>query len=145
MVWGNRVFLTTVVEGGKAEPPQKGFFMGGKGPGREREMPMESHLPGSDSGKMLWEQTVHEGTPPGPTHAKISYASETPVTDGERVYAYFGNVGVFCFDFEGNPVWSKPIEPHTMKSGWAPPLRPCCTSTGFISPTTIKRSPICWR
>ena len=33
IAWGNRVFLTTVVEEGKSEPPQKGFFMGGKGPG----------------------------------------------------------------------------------------------------------------
>ncbi len=64
------------------------------------------------SGKVLWERLVHRGTPPGPVHSKNSYASETPVTDGERVYAYFGNVGVFCFDMEGRPLWSKSLPPH---------------------------------
>jgi outer membrane protein assembly factor BamB len=120
IVWGNRVFLTTVVEeGGKLEPPQKGFFMGGKGPGgKDAKCQWKVVCLDLDSGKTLWEQVVHEGTPPGPTHAKNSYASETPVTDGQRVYAYFGNVGVFCLDFEGKAVWSKTIEPHAMKMGW---------------------------
>ncbi len=125
VVWGNRVFLTTVVEGGKVEKPQTGFFMGGKGPGTgNAQCQWKVICLDLLSGKTLWEKTVHEGTPPGPTHAKNSYASETPVTDGERVYAYFGNVGVFCFDFKGNPVWSEKIEPHTMKAGWGTAASP---------------------
>ena len=43
-------------------------------------------------------------TPPGKAkHLKNSYASETPVTDGERVYFYFGNAGLFAFDMNGKP------------------------------------------
>jgi outer membrane protein assembly factor BamB len=119
VVWGNRVFLTTVVSEGKTEPPQKGFFMGGKAPGDENEKCQWKVLClDLASGDILWEKTVHESTPPGPTHSKNSYASETPVTDGRLVYAYFGNVGVFCFDFDGKPVWSKKFEPHKMKMGW---------------------------
>jgi outer membrane protein assembly factor BamB len=129
VAWGNRVFLTTVVEegkeGGKKEKPQSGFFMGGKGPGSgNAKCQWKVFCLDLLSGKVLWERTVHEGTPPGPTHAKNSYASETPVTDGERVYAYFGNVGVFCFDFSGMPVWSEKIEPHAMKMGWGTAISP---------------------
>jgi len=65
------------------------------------------------SGKMLWQRLVHRGTPPSPVHVKNSYASETPVTDGERAYAYFGNVGVFCLDMEGRPVQSMAAWPPT--------------------------------
>ena len=43
-------------------------------------------------------------------HLKNTYASETPVTDGERVYAYFGNVGVFAFTLDGEPVWERRFE-----------------------------------
>jgi len=43
--------------------------------------------------------------PPGPIHPKNTYASETPVTDGERVYAYFGNIGLFCYDMDGRELW----------------------------------------
>ena len=76
------------------------------------------------SGKVLWERLVHHGAPPGPTHSKNSYASETPVTDGQRVYAYFGNVGVFCLDLEGRPVWSKALPPHATRHGWGTAASP---------------------
>ena len=51
-------------------------------------------------------------------HQKNSYASETPVTDGERVYVYFGNAGLFAYDLNGKPVWSKPMGPFKVRSGW---------------------------
>ena len=113
------MFLTTVVDAGKSEPPKKGLYLGGE----RRTPPPAEHqwkLLCLDvaSGKVLWQRVVHHGPPPEPRHLKNSYASETPVTDGERVYAYFGNVGVFCFDLEGRPVWSKTIAPHKMRTGW---------------------------
>ena len=55
---------------------------------------------------------------------KSSYASETPVTDGERVYCSFGNVGVFCFDLDGNEVWKLPVEPHKTRLGWGTAASP---------------------
>ncbi len=125
IAWGQRVFLTTVVGQDEVELPQKGLYKGGERP----------DVPSSEyqwkvlcldliSGKVLWEQVVHRGTPPGPVHSKNSYASETPVTDGERVYAYFGNVGAFCLDIEGHPVWSKSLVPHPMRHGWGTAASP---------------------
>ncbi len=49
---------------------------------------------------------------------KASYASETPVTDGERVYAYFGNVGLFCYDLDGKQLWSKSWDVVPIALGW---------------------------
>lgn len=43
----------------------------------------------ANSGKELWKKTVLERKPTIPTHRTNTYASETPVTDGERIYAYF--------------------------------------------------------
>jgi len=42
-------------------------------------------------------------------HEAASYASPTAITDGERVYTYFGSQGVFAWDFDGNKVWSRDI------------------------------------
>jgi outer membrane protein assembly factor BamB len=118
IAWGDRVFLTTVVEEGKkSEPPQKGLFMGGKGT-PDAKCQWKVLCLDLNSSQVLWERTAHEGKPFRPAHAKNSYASETPTTDGQRVYAYFGNVGVFCFDFKGEPVWQQKIEPHRMKFDW---------------------------
>jgi hypothetical protein len=55
------------------------------------------------TGKVRWSKEVRNGVPAGPKHLKNSYASETPVTDGERVYFYFGSVGLFVFDMKGTP------------------------------------------
>ena len=38
-----------------------------------------------------------------------SFASNSPVTDGEHVFAYFGSRGVYCYDLEGNLMWSKDL------------------------------------
>jgi outer membrane protein assembly factor BamB len=46
------------------------------------------------------------------------------VTDGERVYALFGNLGVFAFTLEGGEVWSKQLEPHKTRFGWGTAASP---------------------
>ena len=125
IVWGHRVFLTTVVGGDDAELPQKGLYRGGERP----DAPPTEHqwkvlCLDLGSGKVLWERIVHRGDSPGPKHSKNSYASETPVTDGERVYVYFGNLGVYCLDMEGHPVWSKTLEPHATRMGWGTAASP---------------------
>ena len=76
------------------------------------------------TGAVRWERVVAARVPGGPTHQKNSYASETPVTDGERVYVYFQGVGLFAFDMSGDPVWSRPMPPVPMRSGWGSAASP---------------------
>jgi outer membrane protein assembly factor BamB len=62
------------------------------------------------TGKIRWERELHQSHPPLLRHIKNSYASETPVTDGERLYVYFGNIGlVAALDFKGTVLWTKNI------------------------------------
>ncbi len=119
IVWGNRIFLTTAVNRGELEEPKKGLYFGGNRPDAPK-VQEEYRVLCLDlaTGKELWGRTVHLGSPPGPIHLKNSYASETPVTDGERVYAYFGNLGMFCFDLDGHPVWSRRFDPVPIRNGW---------------------------
>jgi len=119
VVWGNRVFLTTVVTLGDLEAPKKGLYFGGE----RSEAPESSsqwkvlclHL---ESGQIIWERQVHEGKPISAVHIKNSYASETPVVESDRIYAYFGNVGIWCLDFDGNVLWNKDIAPHRTRLNW---------------------------
>ena len=46
------------------------------------------------------------------------------MTDGERVYAYFGNLGIYCLDFDGELLWSKPLEVHATRFGWGTAASP---------------------
>jgi outer membrane protein assembly factor BamB len=70
------------------------------------------------SGKELWRQTAYNGTPKIEKHSRSSYACETPVTDGKRVYAYFGMMGVYCFDLNGNQIWQKDLGAFKTRNNW---------------------------
>jgi outer membrane protein assembly factor BamB len=58
------------------------------------------------TGKVLWRRTV---TPEQieEVHQISSPAGSTPVTDGERVYVYFGSYGLLCYDLDGNLKWER--------------------------------------
>jgi outer membrane protein assembly factor BamB len=125
ITWRNRIFLTTSVTDAASEPPRKGLYFGGE----RMEVPTTEHrwiVLGLDleTGRELWRREAHRGAPPTPLHVKNTYASETPVTDGERVYAYFGNVGVFCYDLEGHPLWSVRWPPVKTRYGWGSAASP---------------------
>ena len=125
VVWGDRVFLTTVVNRGESEAPKKGLYFGGDRPTPPTTVHVwKVYCLDLRTGKTRWDRTVYEAAPGTPRHLKNSYASETPVTDGERVYAYFGNLGLFCFDLDGKPVWSKRFEPHATRFGWGTAASP---------------------
>ena len=62
------------------------------------------------TGRVRWERVMHTGIPTRPVHMKNSYASETPVTDGRRVYVYLGYVGLFAYDMNGTLVWRRPMD-----------------------------------
>jgi outer membrane protein assembly factor BamB len=125
IVWGDRVFVTAVVNTGESEAPRKGLYFGG-----ERPVPSKAEhqwkVLGLDlvTGRMQWEKTVHRGAPPTPIHLKSSYGAETPVTDGERVYALFGGVGVFALTLDGVEAWSLRLEPRKMRYGWGTAASP---------------------
>ena len=70
------------------------------------------------TGDVLWEQVAHEGKPSLATHRSNTYASETPIVDGQRVYAYFGMTGLYCYDLDGKPLWSKDLGSYPMSHGW---------------------------
>lgn len=125
VVWADRVFLTTVINHGEAEEPKKGLYFGGNRP----EVPKTEHewkvlCLDLASGKVRWEMTVRRGPPQTAIHLKNSFASETPATDGERVYACFGNVGLFCFDLDGKEVWKHPLEPRQTRFAWGTAASP---------------------
>ncbi len=65
------------------------------------------------SGALKWEREAHKGAPFKGRHRKNTFASETPLTDGERLYAYFGqNVGLFAFTLDGTPLWNRTWPPQ---------------------------------
>lgn len=61
----------------------------------------------SKSGKVLWQKKSGQGNG---FRGRHNEASPSPVTDGERVYFYYGTGGLVCYDFDGNKIWERNIE-----------------------------------
>ena len=87
IIWGDRIFLTTAHDDGT----RRSILC----------------LRRSD-GALLWEAEAPR-TEPESFHRKNGAASSTPTTDGERVYAYFGNHGLIAVDFSGRTVWHRSL------------------------------------
>ncbi len=127
IVIGDKVFLTTAFAEGQQRPKAGGGFGGGgKGGGfgkGERGAPKETYqfkvvCLDRKTGKTVWEKTAKEARPTIPTHGSNTFATETPVSDGERVYAYFGMTGLYCYDLAGKEIWKKDIGSYSMQAGW---------------------------
>ena len=112
IVWGNRVFVTTAVEG-ELVPGAKAVkhtsdgkeFLHPDSVGADRKHQFKVIALNGESGKILWEAVAWEGTPYDNRHRKSSYAASTPATDGKMVYAFFGTEGLYAYDFNGKLAW----------------------------------------
>ncbi len=124
VIAGGRIFLTAVISADEKESPKKGLYFGGN-----RDKPSDVHrwmvyAVDFKTGKLAWEREVSKGVPGIARHLKNSYASETPVTDGERVYAWFGSAGLYCFDLNGKLLWEKNWPPRETRYGWGTAASP---------------------
>lgn len=150
IVWGDRIFLTTASSDREMKQPSLGVDFSNEyvaelsGQGKSDEeverllTQRDSELPGEvqltyrlicldlGSGKLIWDRIVHSGPPPVGRHRKNSYASETPATDGERVYVLVGHLGLFAYDYDGARLWHTPVEARKVSldfgSGASPAL-----------------------
>lgn len=102
IVWGNRVLLTQPLSDSK----QRALIC------LDRE-----------SGRELWRQSVTYAEPEA-SHNTNPYCSASPVTDGERVIAWFGSAGLICWDLDGKELWSRDLgrQEHMWGYGSSPIL-----------------------
>jgi outer membrane protein assembly factor BamB len=116
IVWGDRVFLTTAIEG-ETVPGAKAVihmeegkeFLHPDSVGANRKHVFKVLALDAKSGKLLWEREAWQGTPYDDRHKRGSYASTTPVTDGKHVYVWFGPEGMYAYDFHGKLAWKKSL------------------------------------
>ncbi len=126
IVVGDRIFLTTVSrDSGKPEDARPGLYFGG-----DRNKPddvlqaWKAVCFDLKTGTALWEKTLHSGKPKTARHIKNSYASETPVSDGEYVYVLFGDVGFYCLTLDGDLVWEKELPACRTRFDWGTAASP---------------------
>jgi outer membrane protein assembly factor BamB len=123
VVWGDKIFVTTAISEHEREKLVIGGYPGG------RVLPTDVHrwmtyCLDFETGKVVWEREAYRGLPPEERHPKNSYANATPICDGERVYSYIENIGLFCYDLAGNKLWDQHWGSFPMRGGWGPGSSP---------------------
>jgi len=75
------------------------------------------------NGKFLWQSGVTYSSRES-THATNPLCSSSPVTDGERIIAWFGSAGLFCYDLQGRELWRRDLgtQAHIWGYGSSPVL-----------------------
>ena len=129
IVVAGKIYLTTVTTDGDSKEPQTGTEYSNqyvaelmqqglsaeeverKVMERDFELPDQVSLHyfltciDAETGKVDWKKEFYAGKPPGGRHRKNSFASETPITNGERIFVYVTHLGIFAFELDGTPVW----------------------------------------
>lgn len=148
IVFGDKLFVTgyagygtTISKGlgkggfggfGKGGFPKGGFPKGGVGKGgpsdpEQQKLKLLVACLDRTNGKILWHKEIRPNLPEVAFSGMIrehGYASSTPVTDGERVVAFFGKSGVYAFDMEGKQLWRADVgaDIHFMGTAASPVL-----------------------
>jgi outer membrane protein assembly factor BamB len=106
VVWGDRIFLTSAVPSGTAGRGSGGALI-------EHRFLVLCY--DRQTGKQLWERVARVATPHEPHHSQYgSFASNSPVTDGRHVFAFFGSRGLYAYTLAGELAWRKDLGRLTM-------------------------------
>jgi outer membrane protein assembly factor BamB len=128
IVWRDLVVVTTAVPTDKAVPrPNATPLPPGAHPAvsvPRGAQSFEVHAYGRADGKLKWRRVVREEFPHEGTHSDGNFAAASAVTDGERVYAFFGSRGLYALDRTGKVVWEKDLGDMTVKMGFGEAASP---------------------
>jgi hypothetical protein len=129
IIWGNQILLQAAIPAGTnaataapkpeapaAEAPADGAPRrrggGGPGGGMRSEAPTGAYQFAlisldRETGQTRWRKALREEIPHEGHHRDHGFASHSPVTDGQHIWACFGSRGLHGLDLKGNLVWSK--------------------------------------
>jgi outer membrane protein assembly factor BamB len=122
IVWGDRIFVTSQIGAGVRRPGNHPTLVQGGDPTAEGEKPLGAGRAGDPGdartifvveafhradGRRLWEYRLPAEEPLAPVHQAHNLASPSPVTDGERVFAWFGTGQIVALDFDGTAIWTR--------------------------------------
>jgi outer membrane protein assembly factor BamB len=107
VIWEDKLFLTTAISGMEDPELKVGLYGSIEPVNDSTSHTWKVYCLDKNSGDILWEKTSVEGIPKQRRHPKSSHANCTIATNGEYVVAFFASEGLYCYDMDGNLIWTK--------------------------------------
>jgi outer membrane protein assembly factor BamB len=98
VIWQDRVFVVTAVPVEDQPTPSRGAL---------EMFRFEVKCFDRGSGDLRWDKAATKARPHQKTHPTHGFASASPCTDGQHVYAHFGSRGLYCYTMDGQLVWQR--------------------------------------
>lgn len=133
IVWQDQIFLLTAIE----TDERTAGASGGPTPTTVHEWVVVSV--DRKTGKIKWQKTARREVPHEGHHPSHGYASGSPVTDGEKLWASFGSRGLYCYDLDGNLLWEKDLGDMTSRMGFGEGASPALAGGLLIVPWDHER------
>ena len=137
IVLGDRVFLTCY----------GGYGLNRQEPGEQDKLVLHLLCVDRASGKVLWDKTTEPRLPEtayGGGQVNLhGYASATPVTDGQAVYAFFGKSGVLKYSLDGKLLWQASVGSGVDKHNWGSGASPILHENLLIVNASAESQSIC--
>ena len=93
-----------------------------RGRGSSRDLVRHLSCIDRKTGKSLWSREVKNESQEDPYRGmglpEHGYATNTPVTDGEHVFVFYGKSGVLCYDLKGNEKWRVDVGQQSANRQW---------------------------
>ncbi len=132
-VWDGKVILTfTRPTGRKIDSSDASGSKKTKKPNEFHELVVAAW--DLESGKSLWETTLAEKVPNEKGHHTSSYASASTVTDGKKIFAFFGSLGLYAVDFQGKKLWERDLPGMTTAAGFGEGASPALAENVLVIP-----------
>ena len=126
VVWGNRVFVLSAVPNNVEGAEPKSVEAA------SRPYQFTVFCIDRGSGKIVWQKVARETKPHEGRQENNTFASASPVTDGQSVWAFFGSRGLYCYDFEGNRKWEKDFGLMKTKMGFGEGASPALSGNTLV-------------
>jgi outer membrane protein assembly factor BamB len=131
IVVGDKVFVTCWT----------GYGLSREEPGDQSQLKRHLICVNRADGKILWDRAVDPYLPEdnyGGMFAEHGYTSHTPVSDGEKVFAFFGKTGVIAFDMQGKELWKTSVGTDSEPRDWGSASSPILYENLVIVPATVE-------
>ncbi len=111
IVVGDRIYITC----------WSGYGISQEDPGDQSNLQRHLICIDRNDGSIIWDKSVAASLPEDQYRGMIpehGYASHTPISDGERIYVFYGKSGALAYDLEGNELWHTPVGDGLDPQGW---------------------------